>query len=69
MTDFTKEELDELLRCLEIVKEDRDKSYNDTTDELIKQLIGMIANYCNHDNTDDCKCCESIICDDCGERW
>lgn len=65
MNDFTKEELEKLMWCFSVVN----RSYYGDVDFIKSKVQSMIDNYCEHENTDDCKCCGAIICEDCMECY
>ncbi len=67
MNDFTKDELKDIENGLGWLCEANPFSKVEVG-KLMSKVRLIIENYCEHENTDDCKSCNSIICLDCEER-
>lgn len=64
MNDFTKEELESMLHCIELLEAD----YEDTWDDrLYNKIESMIDNYCEHEWENECCGCdpENLMCAKC----
>jgi hypothetical protein len=64
MNDFTKDELKDIAEAIDGWFSNTDC---DSWEGLYLKIKRMIDNYCEHNNTHDCKCCGLVGCEDCGK--
>lgn len=67
MNDFTKEELQEIKRCVKYMIKGGTTPYSCFTVEINKKLQLMIDKYCKHEEVEmDCDGGISLVCSNCG---
>jgi len=67
MNDFTKDELQEIKRCLKYMIKGGTTPYSCITIEIDKKIKSMIDNYCEHLFIIECADCEVLRCGRCAK--